>query len=246
MSAEPTYTVIGENLSDDGRVPAPRRGWSREVGETAGGLQRRLEDFAALPSFEAEEADARLHVKSPRERVTVRWAGGKLGIQAADTFVPATVGEIFAQISGRPAADAGPVAAEDPVAPVPPAKPPRKARRQRVVLAVLVAAMAVLAIPALQPEPPEGVEWIEDADERIRILAAAGGFYPGEDERLQIDGKAARLTVTGAEGEEVLATSLRPGRKAGAVVLATEAGVLLEVAGAGRIRANGSEYRRAD
>ena len=54
----------------------------------------------------------------------------------------------------------------------------------------------------------------------------------------------ARLTATNAEGQETLSTTVRVGRRAGVTVLATEAGVLLELAPNGHLQINATDYRR--
>jgi len=241
MSAPIVIKVIAENVTEEARVLAPGNGRRRPVEIEEPELRRWLENFAALPALDAEEAEARLHLDVSARRLVVRWTGGRLGVDERDAFVAATVDEIVARLRAEtPRTDAGPAEA------MADATPQSRSRVQAQVwlLAGLLAVFAAVCWWMLAPEKPEGVEWIGDAAERQTILTQADGKYASDNERLSLDGAAAQLTATNTEGVETLHTTVRVGRRAGTTVLVTEGGAILEIAASGQIRIDSTDYRR--
>lgn len=241
MSAPPVIKLIAENLTDEARALAPAEGRRRPVEVDAAGLRIWLDNYAALPALDTEDAEARLYLTVPGRRLVVRRAGGRLGAEEGDTFVAATVEEIVTQLLAVSwSTGAG---KEEPAPEVLLPLPPRaRARGQGWLLTGLIAICAAVWWWSFLPENPEGVEWIGDA-ERGAILTRAAGNYTSDDERLKLDASA-QLTAMNVAGEETLRTTVRVGRRAGAVLLVTESGVLLEIMPDGHLRLDTSDYRR--
>jgi hypothetical protein len=241
MSAPTIIKIIAENVTGEARALAPGEGRRREVeiGETA--LRTWLDNFSALPALEAEDVDARLHVTVPARRIVVRRAGGRLGAEEGDTFVAATVDEILAQLMAASFAGGG--MTDEAISEV--LAPSRsRGRLQAALLAGLLAILAVCWWWSLRPETPNGVEWIGDASERQTILAQAAGNYASDNERLTLDASSAQLIANNEAGAETLRTTVRVGRRGGANVLVTEAGVLLELIAGNQLRIDAIDYRR--
>ncbi len=241
MSVPTAIKLIAENLSDEARALAPGEG-RRTVEVDAVGLRTWLDHFAALPAFETEEAEARLQLTVASRRLVVRWAGTRLGAEEGGNFVAATPEEIVALLLA-PKAPAGEVAPAE-VAPEETLASRQRARARGWLLVGLVVIFAGLCWWTTRPEVPDGVEWIDDSVERQTILSAAAGSYASEDEKLELEAAAGRLTAADAGGNETLRTTVRVGRRDGTNVLVTEAGVVLELVAEGRVKINGIEYRR--
>ena len=245
MSAPTVIRIVAQNLADEARALSPGEGRHREIEVDEAGLRSWLDNFAALPALEAEEADARLYLSVAASRVEVRWFGGHLGSEIGGTFLPATVNEIIGQALSIPAAaEPEPATGTPSQEPTPPTSRPGRRRANGPMLAGLLAIFAVIIWWNTRPEMPEGTELIDSASERQAILDKAAGRYASDNERLSLDAAAGRLTATNGSGEQTLSTALRVGRKAGVPVLVTESGVVLEVAANGQLRLGAVDYRR--
>ena len=243
MNAPHGIKLIAENLAEEACALAPGGGWCRPIEIDAAGLRTWLDNFAALPALETEEANACLHLSVPGHRLVVRWIGGRLGTDVYGTFAAATIAEIEAQLLGAIPPSAGsPLAASAAPERTPPAS--ARVRAQTCLLTGLLALFAVEGWWLAQPETIDGVEWITNANERQAVLDAAAGGHASDDEKLHLDAATARLTATNPEGEQTLSTMVRVGRQTGGTVLATESGVLLHVVGNGQLRVNATNYRR--
>lgn len=242
MNPSVTIKLVPQNLADEAQALLPGEGWRREIEVDAPTLRRWLDNFAALPPLETEEAKAGLQLTRPTGRFVVKLLGGRLGTEQNATFVPATVDEIMAAAFAerRRGAEATEADALDPA--ISPALK-AKGRAQRRLLVGLLAVLAGLIWWSLLPETPEGVEWLDQNSEARAILARAAGRYASDNERIVID-SAANLTASNEAGEQTLQTTVRVGRRAGLPVLVTEAGVLFELANDGTLHLREVLYRR--
>lgn len=242
MSATTVIKLSADHLAAEARALAPGDGRSREIEIDAIALRTWLENFAALPALETEDADARLYIAVPSRRLVVRRAGGRLGTEEGGTFVAATVDEIVGQLLAGTPRSTG--AVEAPASELLPPPPKARVRAQAGLLVGLIVVLVGAWWWALQPELPAGVEWIGDGPERQSILGQAAGSYASDNERLSIDAASARLIAINEDGEETLRTTVRVGRRAGVAVLATEAGVLLEITAVDKLRIDAIDYKR--
>jgi len=249
MSAPIAIKIIAENLTDQALALASGDGRRQPVEIDLVGLRSWLDNFAALPALDLEDADARLHLVLPARRLVVRRAGGRLGSEEADTFVAGTVDEIVALVVATPpptgitangvSLDVSPDVGLDAVQ-----SERSRTPAQAWLLGGLLMGFALICWWTLPPEKPDGVEWIGNAVERQAVLTRAAGSYIGDDERLALDAGAARLTATNNAGEETLRTTVRVGRRGGIAVLVAENGVILEIMNNGQLRLDGTSYRR--
>lgn len=243
--------IVAENLAEGARAVAPGHGTRRPVETSVADARVILERFAGLPAFEAEEADARLHLQTVDHRVVVRFAGGRLVLDEGATFVFATVEDILGRLGNHAPAAATVTAATvttttaAELTETPASAQPTEARRgpQKIwILAFLLAAFAAAAWWSTQPESIDGVEWVSgDAEESL--LRKAAGDYASENERLRLEPEG-RLVVSTTAGAEIMRSSLRVGRRANAAVFVTEGGVVLEFDESGVFRLDRLIYRR--
>jgi hypothetical protein len=245
--------IVAENLAEGARSLAPGHGTRRPVEASVAEARAILENFAGLPAFDAEEAEARLHLNTIDHRVVVRFAGGRLVLDEGVTFVFATVEEIIARLGNHaPAAvtttgatapgsttATAPALAEAPVAVEPAAG---RGRRKIWILSLLLVLFAAAAWWSVQPESIDGVEWVSGEVEQS-LLRKAAGDYVSESEHLRLDPEG-QLVVTTAAGAEIMRSPLRVGRRANASVFVTEGGVILEFDESGVFRLDRLVYRR--
>ena len=91
---------------------------------------------------------------------------------------------------------------------------------------------------------PSGVE-LESAENVCQaVLGKAAGQYGGDSGTLRIFAVDSRMVLTDNAGKVTLRTVLRVGRRAGVLVLVTEAGSVLEFAPDGVIRFGVVTYKR--
>lgn len=240
MSAPLIARIALENLTVDAKATAAGEGRRPVYEGGAEAVHVLLENFKALGSVEAEDADARIHLTTPSQRVVVRHAGGRLIVDDGTSFTDATVEDIMVRIFGS-----GFVTEISQVDQAPAVVPPARSQRTKyLIFALLVGVFALVNWWNWRHEDAGGVEWIQPGNERQAILKLVSGAFASTNERLHIDASSAQLTVRDLRGQVVLRTSFRVGRSQEGPVLVTEAGVVYDVIANGVLRMGNTTYRR--
>jgi hypothetical protein len=243
MSAPLTARIALENLTADARATAPGEGRRPvyEAGREA--VHVLLENFSAMTPMETEEADARIHLTTPAQRVVVRHAGGRLILDDGASFTDATVEDIMVRIFGTEFATQ--ISEVDQAPQVPAVVPSAQSRRGKfLIFVILVGVFALVNWWIWRDKDDGGVEWIQPGKERQAILNLVSGAFASPDERLRIDASSGQLTVSDLRGRVVLRTSFRVGRSPQGPVIVTEAGVVYDVIADGILRLGSRTYRR--
>jgi len=232
-----------QNLDGHAAALVPRAGRGPALNIDFSTLRALLQNFAALPPFEAEDANSRINITTSTHRLVVRHAGGRLIYEENGDFSTATVDDILSRLFGKaPSIAPAQEAIVDPSSVTSPTK--RTFTWSAPTLLILSAIIVVVGLGVHAPTPST-IEWLLGGKEREALVESIAGSYTREDALLNIDATSGKLIVSDKEGQEVLRTSLLVGRQGGKLVLKTDAGVVLQPTPEGALRLGDAVYQRS-